>query len=58
MAQANLHRGASTSGPIISREDLLSAKLAAGRPQDLADAAAIEVFAADEKSTPRKSTKR
>jgi hypothetical protein len=27
--------------PVISRQDLLSAKIAAGRPQDLADAAAL-----------------
>jgi hypothetical protein len=35
--------------PIIGRQDLLAAKLAAGRPQDLADAAAIEAFIADER---------
>ena len=27
--------------PFISREDLINAKLAAGRPQDLVDAAAL-----------------
>lgn len=31
----------SLTAPFISREDLLAAKLAAGRPQDLADAAAL-----------------
>lgn len=31
----------SLSAPFISREDLLAAKLAAGRPQDLADVAAL-----------------
>jgi hypothetical protein len=35
--------------PIIGREDLLAAKLAAGGPQDLADAAAIQEFIAEEK---------
>ena len=44
--------------PIIAREDLLAAKLAAGRPQDLADAAAIQAFAHDERQTRRKSKKR
>ena len=29
------------TAPFISREDLLAAKIAAGRPQDLADAAAL-----------------
>jgi hypothetical protein len=43
------------SVPVIGREDLLAAKLAAGRPQDLADAAAIEAFIADERK--RKRTK-
>lgn len=33
----------SLSAPFISREDLLAAKLAAGRPQDLADVAALGV---------------
>ena len=28
--------------PFISREDLLAAKIAAGRPQDIADAAALQ----------------
>lgn len=31
--------------PFISREDLLTAKLAAGRPEDLADAAALRAAA-------------
>ena len=44
--------------PIIGRDDLLAAKFAAGRPQDLADAATIEAFVADEKRTARKSKKR
>jgi hypothetical protein len=40
--------------PIIGREDLLGAKLASGRPQDLADAATIREFMADEKMHRRK----
>jgi hypothetical protein len=43
--------------PIIGRHELLAAKLAAGRPQDLADAAAIELFMADEER-PRGRKKR
>lgn len=34
--------------PLLGRDDLLSAKRAAARPQDLADAASIELFAAHE----------
>ena len=36
------------SVPIIGRAELLAAKRAAGRPQNPADAAAIEQFMADE----------
>jgi hypothetical protein len=44
--------------PVIGRQDLLRAKLAAGRPQDLADAAAIRAFIADEEMRRRKAKKR
>jgi hypothetical protein len=44
--------------PIIGREDLLAAKLAAGRLQDLSDAAAIREFIADEKTRRAKPKKR
>lgn len=36
--------------PLIGRKDLIATKRAAARPQDLADAAMIERFAADERT--------
>lgn len=37
--------------PFISRDDLLAAKLAAGRPEDLADVAALESAAEQDKQS-------
>ena len=39
--QRTLVRLQQPEAPVISREDLIAAKLAAGRPQDIVDAAAI-----------------
>lgn len=36
--------------PVLGRDDLLASKRAAARPQDLADVAAIEQFAGDERA--------
>lgn len=43
--------------PFISRQDLLQAKLAAGRPQDLADAASLRAAAPHADATPLRKTR-
>jgi hypothetical protein len=48
--EGRVEKDAGVTVPFIGREDLISAKLASGRPQDLADVAAIEKAAKAKRS--------